>query len=533
MQQSDKMKNLNRTFDRMLDKVKDTEKRLSSSEEKYRSLFEHANDAILLISDNEIIDCNRKSEEIFGAGRDQIIHKSPSDLSPRYQPDGSASYEKAREYNSRTFSGEAQVFEWQHCKLNGELFDAEVCLNRLNIENQQIIMAIIRDITERKKSQVALQKAHEELEARVEQRTTALRDANQLLNREIAQRKETEEQLRYSEAKYRDLVESANSIILEFDLDGNITFINRFAQEFFGYEEKEILGRNILGTIVPEIDSSGYDLNTMMSDLVKHPDRYCNSENENMLRSGERVWVAWTNRGIYDEQGNLVNILSIGIDRTEKKKTAEMLARQERENIAAEERNRLARDLHDAVSQTLFSASIIAEVLPRLWEKDPDAGRESLKMVRELTRGALAEMRTLLFELRPSALVDADLGDLLRQLADSVTSRARVSVSTQIEGQCPLDSETKIGFYRIAQEALNNIGKHSGANQASVSLRCQSGRVELCIRDNGKGFDLSAVAPESLGLGIMRERAAAIDAALEIRSKIDQGTEIIAIWLEK
>ena len=105
------------------------------------------------------------------------------------------------------------------------------------------------------------------------------------------------------------------------------------------------------------------------------------------------------------------------------------LYEQAQELATVQERQRLARDLHDAVSQTLFSASLIAEVLPRLWERNPDEGRKRLEEIRQLTRGALAEMRTLLLELSPAALVDADLGDLLRQLAESITGRARIPVS--------------------------------------------------------------------------------------------------------
>ena len=128
-----------------------------------------------------------------------------------------------------------------------------------------------------------------------------------------------------------------------------------------------------------------------------------------------------------------------------------------REMAVLEERNRLARDLHDAVSQTLFSASLIAEVLPRLWERDQDEGRRRLEEVRQLSRSALAEMRTLLFELRPAALAEAELGDLLRQLADTITGRGRLPVTVEISSRTTLPSEVKVAFYRIAQEALNNV----------------------------------------------------------------------------
>jgi len=148
------------------------------------------------------------------------------------------------------------------------------------------------------------------------------------------------------------------------------------------------------------------------------------------------------------------------------------LYEQAQELAAVKERQRLARDLHDAVTQTLFSASLIAEVLPRLWERHPEEGRRRLEELRQLTRGALAEMRALLLELRPAALTETGLGDLLRQLAEAITGRARVPITVTVEGQRPLPPDVQVAFYRIAQEALNNVAKHASASQVTVSLRC-------------------------------------------------------------
>jgi signal transduction histidine kinase len=196
-----------------------------------------------------------------------------------------------------------------------------------------------------------------------------------------------------------------------------------------------------------------------------------------------------------------------------------------------QERQRLARDLHDAVTQTLFSASIIAEVLPRLWERDPGEGERRLAEVRELTRGALAEMRTLLLELRPSALADAELGDLLRQLGEATTGRARVPVEVQIEGTyAGMPVEVKVALYRIAQEALNNVAKHSGAELATVRLCRGPEQVSLDIADDGRGFDRDTIPPDHLGVGIMRERAEAIGAELTITTEPGQGTEVSVVW---
>lgn len=195
------------------------------------------------------------------------------------------------------------------------------------------------------------------------------------------------------------------------------------------------------------------------------------------------------------------------------------------EDVAiAAERNRLARELHDAVTQTLFSASLIADVLPRIWERDPDQGRVRLEELRELTRGALAEMRTLLLELRPATLTESSLAELLRQLTQAFGGRSRLPIELIVVGERPLPPETQIAFYRIAQEALNNITKHAGANQATLKLLFSPQAVSLSIQDDGRGFDLSDAPVHSLGLGIMRERAEKIGAQLTINSRIGEGT---------
>jgi PAS domain S-box-containing protein len=134
-----------------------------------------------------------------------------------------------------------------------------------------------------------------------------------------------------SQAKYRNLVEYANCIIFQMDTQGNITFFNRFAQDFFGYSEAEILGRSVVGTIAPATDSTGRNLEIMIQDLVKHPERYTDNENENIRRNGELVWVAWTNRAIYDDENRLSEILCIGIDRTEQKRAEEIVKNSEQQ----------------------------------------------------------------------------------------------------------------------------------------------------------------------------------------------------------
>jgi two-component system nitrate/nitrite sensor histidine kinase NarX len=220
------------------------------------------------------------------------------------------------------------------------------------------------------------------------------------------------------------------------------------------------------------------------------------------------------------------------------------------EDAIAAERNRIARELHDSVTQTIFSASLIAEVLPTVWMRDPVEAQHGLDDLRKLARGALAEMRTLLLELRPIGLGEVGLEDLLRQLGAGVSGRIRADVNVQVYGEAILPTDVKLAFYRIAQEALNNAAKHSGADRVDIEIRSAmaapprkrrkagtaqavfSQSVFMSIRDNGRGFDPGSVIGEHLGLGIMRERAASMHITLSIISKPGAGTEISLHWPE-
>jgi two-component system nitrate/nitrite sensor histidine kinase NarX len=201
---------------------------------------------------------------------------------------------------------------------------------------------------------------------------------------------------------------------------------------------------------------------------------------------------------------------------------------------ALQERQRLAQNLHDAVNQSLFSAGLIAEVLPRLWERNPDEARRSLEDLRRLTRGALAEMRALLAELRPSTLTDAELSDLLRLLGNAFTGRTNIPVAVTVDGKGSLPAETQVALYRICQEALNNIAKHAKAGQVELDVRYVPGGLELHIRDNGRGYTTSDLtSPGHYGLGMMRERAEAVGAVLTLTSRPGKGTEVAVFWKEQ
>jgi signal transduction histidine kinase len=238
--------------------------------------------------------------------------------------------------------------------------------------------------------------------------------------------------------------------------------------------------------------------------LGRHSPDPCSGEELSLLTSiGQQVGVAMENAHLYEQ--------------------AEQAA-------TTAERSRLARELHDAVTQTLFSANLIADVIPTIWGRNPQEGLQSLEELRQLTRGALAEMRTMLLEMRPESLERADLKTLLAQLADAFVGRVRVPVDLVVQGDCELSHDIKVAFYRVAQEAMNNIAKHSGARHVEAHLECRPGQLDLRIQDDGLGFEVDSVPPGHMGIAIMRERAASVGATLKVESQPGQGTTVRLGW---
>jgi signal transduction histidine kinase len=199
-----------------------------------------------------------------------------------------------------------------------------------------------------------------------------------------------------------------------------------------------------------------------------------------------------------------------------------------------EERNRLARELHDSVTQTLFTASVLAEATPHILEKDASLGRQNLSKLSRLIRGALAEMRSMLIELRMGNLHHQTLEQLLVTLVDGARSRSQAAITLSLIQDVPeLPEKVTIAFYRIAREALINASVHSGAAQIQVSLFEEAGELILRVEDDGCGFNRQTVPAGHLGLSIMEERAQEIGAILQINSEPGGGTVLCMTWPEQ
>jgi signal transduction histidine kinase len=225
---------------------------------------------------------------------------------------------------------------------------------------------------------------------------------------------------------------------------------------------------------------------------------------------------------------------------------------------ALQERQNLAHNLHDTVNQSLFSAGLIAEVLPHLWDLDPVEGRRSLSDMYRLIRGAQAEIRMMLVDLRPTTLLDVEFCDLLNLLAKAFMGRTNIPIEVNVNGKCALPAKVQTACYHICQEALNNIAKHSGAKKARIFLHLDKGWIDLNIVDDGRGFDRRRkgvrrldepfdistrdnthgfnpkyIPFEHYGLRMMNEQAELIGATMKIVSQPGKGTQISLQWMGK
>ena len=337
-----------------------------------------------------------------------------------------------------------------------------------------------------------IQKYSEELEQRVAERTAQSKH-------EIAERVQIEQSLRASESKYRELVENANSIILRMDTNGCITFFNEFAERFFGYEEKEILGQNVVGTIVPETESSGRDLATLMAEIVRHPERHTRTDNENMRRNGERVWISWTNRPRLDTEGRLIGSLCIGNDITELKVAERELLRAKE---AAESADRIKSAFLATMSHELRTPlnSIIGFtgiLLQGLSGPLNDKQRKQLTMVQSSGRHLLALINDVLdiskieagqmrvgrepFDLRASIQT---VTQSMQPLAQKKDLSLVVDIAPEVGRICSDQRRVE----QILMNLLSNAVKFTERGEIRVCCGVEDDWVSIAVSDTGMGI---------------------------------------------
>jgi len=217
-------------------------------------------------------------------------------------------------------------------------------------------------------------------------------------------------------------------------------------------------------------------------------------------------------------------------DISERERLEGDLRTQAAEIAASQERSHLARELHDSVTQALFSMGLTLRTLELMLESDPDKASTKVAELRELQQDALAEMRTLIFELRPSSLESDGLVQALRTHATAVQRRTGLTIVVDAEHIERLPLATEEALYRIGQEAIHNVVKHANASNATIRIAADGDdRLRLTVTDDGDGFDPTAVPRGHLGLIGMRQRVDLVGGELEVESAPGKGTTVDAL----
>lgn len=461
---------------------------LEESTRSFEAVFEVSPFAMSLteMPFGRIMRVNGAFERLFGYSRGEVIGRTSPELGISDEADQA---EVARRFRE---DGVVRELELRRTTRDGEVRVVSVSLDWVTLGRGRAVLTSIRDVTERRQAEAAL--------------------------------RASEEALRASERRYRSIVEATGDGLLIGDPQGVITFANRRMADMLGYSLEELVGTHGFDLIFPDWRPAVLDNRAALEE-----GEVVRGEFKLRRKDGSPIWTVFSSTPMVDAAGEHIGNLTMHSDITALREAQQALQQSELAAAAQEERSRIARDLHDSVTQALFAASLKAEAL-RTEGGLPPRIAGVVEEVRRLTGGALAQMRAMLLELRGEPLEAIPIRQLLRNVVEATESRTRTRVDLTVEGGDDLPADVHVAVYRIAQEALNNVARHARAEHAHVELLAGPELVRLRVADDGRGFEQRPFGPTHLGLRSLRERAAEVGAELHIASAPGRGTEVVVEW---
>lgn len=529
---------------------------LAASEQMLKILMDSMSNAVFWKDlDSRFVGCNQAFSDFAGFEPALLLGKSDRDMP--WADDGEFSSDWFIDWDKAVMeSGEPKFGILERLRrADGVVTWIETNKVPLRDLNGEVIglLGAFKDVTDVHLAQEELRRTLDDLDARVQRRTAEIERANEALRREVDDRIRSQAQERQQRTYAETLRDTAAAMSRTFDLEsvteqalGGVERLvsNDLAAILLASPEGTLeLSRHLagFGYLDHEIDPDPDSLAglTIVHRLTGEPGPVIIDHPHDTLGParcvlGARMRVAdqlvgyliveSATPGFYNDDH--AERLGAVADQAGAVLSNARLAQRVSELAAAEERQRLARDLHDAVNQSLWTAALSAESLLNDVEEGSDIHRR-VDRLRQLTRGALSEMRELLLELRPSELAEVQLRDLIEHLLNALEGRRRIDVTVDLQ-RVQLEPAVNIALYRIAQQALSNMAQHS--NATALDIRLHTGPpVVLRVADNGDGFDEASVPSGHLGLQIMRERAEAIGADLTIESDGDGTTVTVTV----
>lgn len=507
---------------------KKAEEAIESSEARYRNFFETAQDGIVILDADtgEIVDVNAHAVEILGYTREEFLGRK------LFETDAFLDHEANRKVFRRL--KERRYVRFENLPLetkDGRRIDVEFVSHAYESAGRKFIQFNIRDISERKRMELELQDARRHLEAQVKERTADLSRANAELERELEERRRATQALRVSEDRFRRVFHEAPLGIAILDLSWRFLQANKALTAMLEFEPNELADRGLADVLFSE-DFRADERNA--GRLMRGELSVAKTEIRLRRKQGKTGWANLTATVIRDAARRPQYILAMFENLAERKHAEEVIGLSKRVVRAQEEERRwVARELHDSVNQILSSIKYRVQASE---DKIPAANSgllSDVRMVRTLIDQCIQEIRRISQNLRPTALDDLGLLPAVQGLCDQFRSRTGMAIHLRTAGiHRRLGTDIELSLFRILQEALNNVVKHSGASLVTIRLEQEPLWLKLSVRDNGRGFDpslqhLRRAQASGLGLLHIRERAEFVGGSMQVDSAPGRGTEIV------
>jgi PAS domain S-box-containing protein len=426
---------------------------LTDREKRFRTLFESTYDAILIIRDGNYIDCNSGALRLFKGEKNQIILKTPADLSPEFQPDGKRSTEKSAGYLEKALKGTPQVLVWKHVTLDGDEFDAEVSMTRIELDGVIAVQSIVRDITERKRA---------------------------------------EDAIRQSEQKYRILTESSPDAIFIVDSARKVIYANMLASTLMGEGLRSIIGEKSDSETTKTSDANIVQQVLVSGQIVKREDQLIG-------RSGRVIWLDSTFMPLYDEDGTAYAVLGVAHDITDRKTMETQI------EASLTEKEYLLKEIHHRVKNNLQVISSLLSMQARKAtdKREKDTLTESQNRVK-----SIALVHEKLYQSR--SLDRIEYGDYLNKVVTHLFESFNANpaqISWKVSAKdVYVNIEQAVPCSLILNEMITNSLKYAfpegRKGEISITFALEDNKYILDYRDNGVGVPDGAKLERSGSLGM-------------------------------